>query len=153
MAMGKCRECGADVSDKAAACPSCGVKRPIRERSLGFGCLAVLVFAGIIGVIAAKVAPTSATSSTASSDSSKGFEMLTACQVEVQQHLRDPDSAVFPNAIMEQSAYVPRERNGIFSETFQFRAKNGFGGYNMSTAVCRWKHIGNEFNLIGATIN
>jgi hypothetical protein len=28
MAMAKCRECGAAVSSKAQACPSCGAKRP-----------------------------------------------------------------------------------------------------------------------------
>jgi len=34
MAMIKCSECGADASDKAAACPKCG--NPINEKPLAF---------------------------------------------------------------------------------------------------------------------
>lgn len=48
MAMGKCRECGAEVSDQAKTCPKCGVSKPVKKTSLlvkllaGFFGLAIL---------------------------------------------------------------------------------------------------------------
>lgn len=48
MAMGKCRECGTDVSDQAKTCPKCGVSKPVKKTSLlvkllaGFFGLAIL---------------------------------------------------------------------------------------------------------------
>ena len=32
MAMGKCRECGKDVSSEAQTCPNCGVKEPVKAQ-------------------------------------------------------------------------------------------------------------------------
>jgi hypothetical protein len=34
MAIGKCRECGAEVSDQAKVCPKCGVSKPIKKTSI-----------------------------------------------------------------------------------------------------------------------
>lgn len=52
MAMGKCRECGKEVSSEAKACPHCGVSKPIKPAiSGGMGCLimiGLLVFVGSI---------------------------------------------------------------------------------------------------------
>lgn len=44
MAMTKCKECGADVSSKAGACPKCGVKQP-KPTSL-----AAWLFAGLFAM-------------------------------------------------------------------------------------------------------
>ncbi|MDN7124522.1 hypothetical protein J6I90_06475 [Pseudidiomarina sp. 1APP75-32.1] len=47
MAMGKCRECGKDVSDKAEICPHCGIKDPVSSKEnvvTFFFLLAIIVF-------------------------------------------------------------------------------------------------------------
>lgn len=49
MAMGKCRECGTEVSDQAKVCPKCGVSKPIKKTSVlvkllaGFFAIALLM--------------------------------------------------------------------------------------------------------------
>jgi hypothetical protein len=45
MAIAKCRECGAEVSDSAKACPKCGVPKPIKKTSL-----IVKLFLGLLGL-------------------------------------------------------------------------------------------------------
>lgn len=50
--MGKCRECGKDVSDEAKSCPNCGVASPVKKTSaIAMGCLAVIAFMVIITAI------------------------------------------------------------------------------------------------------
>ncbi|MGN6831098.1 zinc-ribbon domain-containing protein [Paucibacter sp. M5-1] len=47
MALGKCRECGKEVSSEAKACPHCGVAKPIRKKVgvLGWMAVALVGFA------------------------------------------------------------------------------------------------------------
>ena len=49
--LGKCRECGKEVSSTADVCPHCGCKKPYRGPEGAFGCLvliAVVVFIIIV---------------------------------------------------------------------------------------------------------
>jgi RNA polymerase subunit RPABC4/transcription elongation factor Spt4 len=48
MALKHCRECGKDVSSKAAVCPHCGIKKPVTDSSAAAGCLGLLVLIGVI---------------------------------------------------------------------------------------------------------
>lgn len=48
MAIAKCRECGAEVSDQAKACPKCGISTPVKKTSL----LAKII-AGFFGLVVA----------------------------------------------------------------------------------------------------
>ena len=52
MAMGKCRECGTEVSDEAKTCPKCGTSKPIKKTSLLFklfiGFFGIAVFGSVI---------------------------------------------------------------------------------------------------------
>src|SRR5688572_2860517 len=44
MALKPCRECGAQVSTSAKTCPHCGVKSPVKKRSvLAWGVFAIVV--------------------------------------------------------------------------------------------------------------
>jgi hypothetical protein len=45
MAMAKCRECGAEVSDSAKTCPKCGVAKPVKKTSL-----IAIIFLGLLGL-------------------------------------------------------------------------------------------------------
>lgn len=49
MAMGKCRECGTEVSDQAKNCPKCGASKPVRKTSLFVKLLAGIFAIGILG--------------------------------------------------------------------------------------------------------
>lgn len=49
MAMTKCRECGAEISSKATACPKCG--NPMAKSARKRGCGTLFVY-GIVGTIA-----------------------------------------------------------------------------------------------------
>ena len=66
MAMTSCRECGAQVSDEAETCPSCGIENPCKQKnvlsSIGglikglFGWAVIIVIGlGIIGYLAENV--------------------------------------------------------------------------------------------------
>lgn len=43
MAIVKCKECGGEVSTRAAACPKCGARQPKRTRPLTWTMLALIV--------------------------------------------------------------------------------------------------------------
>lgn len=49
MAMAKCRECGAEVSDSAKTCPKCGVDKPVKKTSIFVKLLLGLFGLGLIG--------------------------------------------------------------------------------------------------------
>lgn len=49
MALIKCRECGNEISDQAAACPSCGAKQ---KKKMGFFKKALIGVAGVFVVLA-----------------------------------------------------------------------------------------------------
>ena len=48
MAIGKCRECGAEVSDEAKTCPKCGVSKPVKQPIGRLGILGI----AIVGYVA-----------------------------------------------------------------------------------------------------
>jgi hypothetical protein len=50
MALKKCRECGNDISTKAAACPKCGAV--LKKKG---GCLSVVVLLFLIGIVIAAI--------------------------------------------------------------------------------------------------
>lgn len=54
MAMLKCAECGAKISDKAASCPSCGAPRTanqaITKKRIGCGTVVLAVFGAFLAV-------------------------------------------------------------------------------------------------------
>lgn len=51
MAMVKCRECAAPMSDEAAACPACGAPNRDQRRPTSWLVWATVAVAGVIGVL------------------------------------------------------------------------------------------------------
>jgi len=51
MAMAKCRECGAEVSDSAKTCPKCGIAKPVKKTSLAVKLLLGLFALGVLGQV------------------------------------------------------------------------------------------------------
>jgi len=82
MAMTKCRECGAQVSTKAEACPNCGAKR---KGNSGCGTLIgaavlIVVALGLIGECSSNTSPTTAVSSVQSAASYAPAALVTTAQ-------------------------------------------------------------------------
>lgn len=138
MALVKCKECGSEVSTKADACPNCGAKV---KKGMGCGTLLLIVF-GVI-VIVAMVTPSTPSQSSAGSVSAsppaKPREVVenSAWDGSVQQverylkaNLKDPDSY----QSIEWSKVVKADGGG-FIVRHKYRAKNGFGGYNIEEQI------------------
>jgi zinc-ribbon domain len=55
MALIACSECGKEISDKATACPNCGVpiKKTVEKKKEGVGCLSFIVVAAVLAVLLA----------------------------------------------------------------------------------------------------
>lgn len=73
MAMIKCKECGAQISTKAEACPQCGAK-PKKTSGCAIvvlGFILLLVFGAIVGQCSAPSTSTTATSASSTSVSSE----------------------------------------------------------------------------------
>lgn len=62
MALAKCRECGAEVSDAAKTCPKCGISKPVKKISLlgkiFLGFFVLIVFGQVLGAINRSSRPT-----------------------------------------------------------------------------------------------
>ena len=54
MALGKCLDCGAEVSDTAEKCPKCGRDEPLKSDSAkAWGCFWFILIVIILAVLAA----------------------------------------------------------------------------------------------------
>lgn len=123
MALQVCKECKAQVSSKAKACPSCGapMNRGIDPGKglliVGTGCL-IFFLAATSGN---KSSPKS--ESTESTTYKQNYTLIARAEIEVRDKLKDPDSAKFgfswSNKVVGGEEYVCGSVN----------SKNGFGGY------------------------
>lgn len=139
MAVVKCKECGAQVSTKAKACPTCGAKPPKKTSVL------VWILAALIAAVFLKIAfsgesvraPTSVVEAPSAEKNKeidaalakgkadakerddKQKNALWAAKESVVKMLNDPDSAKFGKVVYRDPGIVCGYVN----------AKNGFGGY------------------------
>lgn len=132
--MGKCRECGKEVSTEAKACPHCGAKKPVPKKVGPIG-TAIVVLIGLVifwpflsgdaGTSAPPPAPTpEQVAAKAKRDAT--FNQTVAAAKAVKQALRDPDSLTWESIRANDDASVI---------CLEYRAKNGFGGMNREFAV------------------
>lgn len=147
MAMVKCRECKAQISSKAAACPQCGAKV---DSGRGAGCLLLIVAAIGIGIFSANSEKKQEAQLTPEQQQAKAKQdqdagVAYACQRWVQQSLRDPDSADF--LLMSREVPVTAIEGG-FSALLRVRAANGFGGKTVSDFVCNVSYDGSNYRLL-----
>lgn len=149
MALIRCSECKAKISDQAAACPQCGA--PVQARSntsgsasprkrspLAIGCL-VLLGLGFIGAIiggagnqkGGSSAATNATTNTAGEDAehkaeTARTEFAAIAVASLKKSLRDPESFKLERAFTSMDAKYA---------CIRYRARNGFGGMNRDHVV------------------
>jgi len=146
MALIRCPECKAKISDKAGSCPSCGAPvlaaAPRNEpsatsrKSLGIGCLVLfvlLVFAGIVSggnqagnTVAANSALTEGNTSAEDKAATARTEFAALAVASLRKALRDPDSFKLERAFTTMDAKYA---------CVLYRARNGFGGMNRERVV------------------
>ena len=154
MALVKCKECGKEVSTKADACPNCGAKV---KKPTGCGTLIVVTLVGVLVLViafggsdkgtspttAAAPAPSpvpvkppnteeqaAAAAAKAAADAKRKKEEETFVKAQIgakvlKQAMRDPDSFKLASVLVMDSGAV----------CYEYRARNGFGGMNVSHAV------------------
>jgi hypothetical protein len=127
-----CKECGNKISNKATACPSCGVVLPKRVGLVGW------IFAAFFGmwifsmVLASSSKSTPTASPTTTKESLekaaeiKQFAAGLATTEAIKKISREPESVRF------ETVTVSKDASTI---CVKFRAKNGFGGTNIETIV------------------
>lgn len=145
MALIKCSECGAIVSDQAVACPQCGApvtarpkQQPPRKTpsALGIGCLVILGI-GVIGAIVGGggTAPSNEATAETNTPAEKTAEekaqseratMAALAVASLKKSLRDPDSFTLERAFTTVDAKYA---------CILYRARNGFGGMNREHVV------------------
>jgi hypothetical protein len=168
MALRRCKECGKEMSTRAAACPHCGAK----PRRTSFGTWLVLVVIGL-GVIswysasqrieenaaqraqdgaarAAKLSPADKAAEDRRLAAAKAAEqrereegtMAYACKEWVRKSLHDPGSAEFEQPFaFERAAKFNRVQVKV-------RARNAFNAMRLSTFECRIRRSGGELVLL-----
>lgn len=128
MALVKCKECGAQVSSEAKACPQCGAAPPKRTSTLTWLVLGFIVLV-VIGSMTKPDRSSSGSSSTSSAavpddSETKEFLWMERGKDMVKAKLKDPDSAKF------REVYFYRSVAGKVPVTCgQVNSKNSMGGY------------------------
>ena len=127
MGLMKCKECGAEVSSKAAKCPKCGA--PMPKKTSVFTMFVAGIFAiGAIGAVFGVSNKTPPTADDLAAQQAQTARVKAAQQAaaQIKQGARDPDS------FKVRSARVSADAKTVCVE---YQAKNGFGGMNQGMAV------------------
>lgn len=125
MALGKCPECGNDVSTTAKACPKCGHNL---SGGMASGCLWIGIAAVLLIVVG------SALNVPKDKPMVDNESAAWACQEYVKKSLRDPDSAEFLSDPATNRA--SQLGDGSWENAVKVRAANGFGGKTVSIFTC-----------------
>lgn len=158
MALIKCKECGAQISTTAKACPKCGASPP-RQTS---GCAWIaLLFVGIpmiAGIIyqgavtpereaaaavkeAKRVALLSPAQKASELQAARIYSAKGACRIYVKESLKDPNSAEF----MGYGKTSSSDDGGVVSVSVSYRAKNSFGALVPAAFSCTVKLSGESW--------
>lgn len=126
MAMGKCRECGKEVSSEAKACPHCGAAKPIKQTSrttIVIGGLFALIVFSMVSQSVKKSDPAPEKPLTAEEQEEKRLDTLrfntaVGAITAIKKSLKDPSSVEWANILVNDNAEVV---------CVEYRAKNSFG--------------------------
>lgn len=123
MALVKCKECKAEISDQAKSCPQCGAKAP-RKMSTGVKVVLGLVAIGVIGAaMSDRPAPKEKTAAEREADAKVTAAAVGAAHIK--RAMKDPESFSLESAILME--------NG--ATCYEYRAKNSFSAVAPGKAV------------------
>lgn len=135
MSIIKCKECGKEISDKAASCPHCGYK-PYQPS----GCLVVIII-GAVFLVVASVMPSSPKPKEPFNPTATASGL---CMLQVKQQLNDPGSAEFEHS----SSTIVSQNGDTWTVQRPVRAKNAFNATIRAVWECKYKLIGEDFKTI-----
>jgi hypothetical protein len=128
MALKPCRECGAQVSEAANTCPSCGIRKPVPARKT-VGCLGMLGIAAVIlivlGVIGKRTTPEQAADVQDKSKQALSINMAVVVLKALKNSMKDPDSFELKSLVVHP--------NG--AACYEYRATNSFNAHLARAAV------------------
>lgn len=135
MALIQCPECKKMVSETADSCPKCGwhltpenvlnIKEQQKKR--GIGCLVIIAIFVALMIFANKNEPSNPTHAVV--ENSQWDGSVRQVKDWLKGHVRDADS-------LEYIEWSPLLKNGdSYMVRVKYRAKNGFGGYEVEERV------------------
>ncbi|MDD4616577.1 MAG: zinc ribbon domain-containing protein [Alphaproteobacteria bacterium] len=147
MALVKCHECGAEISDEAKKCLRCGARsRAYNQRQLRKAAKIIfippLLLIILLGVFLSgnpgsrpplPLDPVRA----AEKEEYENMRAVMLCRDSVTANLRDPDSAKF-----DTSTPATRLKDGAVILNITLRARSGFGGMTNAEYFCHIKKNG-----------
>jgi hypothetical protein len=131
MALVKCKECGTEISSKAATCPKCGVTVKRRTGCFTATLAGVLALGGVAVVAGLFVDPepksveAPAEQTPEEKKAAEGVARAALLAKTIREGARNPSSFTLASAIVMESG----------AACIEYRAQNGFGGMNLEQAV------------------
>lgn len=137
MAMTQCKECGSAVSDEAKNCPSCGA--PVPKGWTAGKIVVVIIGIAIVINIASKSGGESKTDPEADGRAAAAKRLADQrvqragiAATAIKQTLRDPESVRWEQIFTSENGDLV---------CIEYRAKNGFGGYEGALMVLDGKDV------------
>lgn len=128
MGLKRCRECGAEVSTQAKACPKCGRPNPVTNPARVLGAVLTIGIGTMIVVgIASNGDHGSSSDAAVNNPVDSRFVAAAGAVIRLKDSMRNPQSFQLSEVMA-----VPDE-----IECLTFRAQNGFGGFDAGFAVVR----------------
>lgn len=146
MALVKCHECGAEISDEAPKCLRCGAKsKAYNTRKLKKAAKIILIPPILLSLLLGLVFMSGGGNPSGPPDPArvaekeeyKNMQAVILCQQSITADLRDPDSAKF-----DVSTPARRLKDGTTILDITLRAHNGFGGMTNAEYFCHIKKNG-----------
>lgn len=157
MAMTKCKECGAEVSTKAEACPKCGAKQAKKTSGCAIivaGAFAVLiVIPMVIGSVSSRK-PLTPEQAAQRQEERLAMAACEAAKDAVRAQLKAPTTAQFPGCVLEANLYrirADKDRRTYWVES-HVDSQNSFGAMIRSTYIVKLERRGDTTDFQVATV-
>ena len=138
MALIVCKECGAQVSTKAASCPSCGAARPKPTSAVTKLVAGLLIFGVVMAVIGSIVGPDrSGSSATAAADPPKKVLSPAEQKRNAQQTMAAVGAQALKKASKDPDSFEMKEVNLMpdGAACYTYRARNSFNAMLQGEAI------------------
>ena len=142
MSLIKCKECGKEISSKAAACPHCGAE-PYKRSGCLIAFLAIIGGFMLLSLFSGYKAPASSPATAQAFEPEATARGL--CMLQIKSQLHDPSSAEFEHS----SSTTVSHSGDIWTVIRPVRAKNAMNATRRALFECRYRLVGQSFTLLG----